>query len=102
MGSASDLGKLQPGSGLGNLAGIPPIGEAWADDVRPDDGRVMDLHRYAGHCAGHLRDLRRGRGETVRRNFGWDLDAHRWLRWYGRRPAPSGDAERGGLLDRRR
>jgi hypothetical protein len=29
------------------------------DDVRPDDGRLVDLHRQPGHRAGHLRDLRR-------------------------------------------
>ena len=29
------------------------------DDVRPDDGRKLDLYRHAGHRAGHLRDLRR-------------------------------------------
>jgi hypothetical protein len=34
---------------------------ARADDVRPDDGRVLDLHRQPGHRAGHLRDLRRSR-----------------------------------------
>ena len=26
------------------------------DDVRPDDGRQLDLHRDPGHPAGHLRD----------------------------------------------
>ena len=31
------------------------------DDVRPDDRRLVDLHRHAGHPAGHLRDLRPGR-----------------------------------------
>ncbi|MFC7669213.1 hypothetical protein ACFQT0_19030 [Hymenobacter humi] len=24
------------------------------DDVRPDDGRLVDLHRHPGHFAGHL------------------------------------------------
>ena len=28
------------------------------DDVRADDGRQLDLHRHAGHPAGHLRDAR--------------------------------------------
>ena len=31
------------------------------DDVRPDDRGLVDLYRHAGHRAGHLRDLRRGR-----------------------------------------
>ena len=35
------------------------------DDVRPDDGRLLDLHRLAGHRAGHLRDLRRGRTPAI-------------------------------------
>ena len=33
------------------------------DDVRPDDGRQLDLHRHAGDFAGNLRDFRR-RGEA--------------------------------------
>ncbi len=33
---------------------------AGPDDVRPDDGRVVDLHRDAGHHPGHVRDVRRG------------------------------------------
>ena len=28
-------------------------------DVRPDDRRLVDLHRHPGHPPGHLRDLRR-------------------------------------------
>ena len=35
------------------------------DDVRPDDGGLLDLHRHAGHPAGHLRDVRRDRGEAT-------------------------------------
>ena len=34
---------------------------AGPDDVRPDDRRLVDLHRHPGHPAGHLRDLRRVR-----------------------------------------
>ena len=45
-----------------------------SDDVRADDGRLVDLHRHAGHPAGHLRDLRRDRGQAVRRHArGHDL-----------------------------
>ena len=36
---------------------------AGSDDVRPDDRRVVDLHRHAGHRAGHVRDLRRRRAQ---------------------------------------
>ena len=35
------------------------------DHVRPDDGRLVDLHRVAGHRAGHLRDVRRGGREAA-------------------------------------
>ena len=40
------------------------------DDVRPDDGGLLDLHRHAGHPAGHLRDVRRDR---ARQHFGGTL-----------------------------
>ena len=39
-----------------------------ADDVRPDDRRLVDLHRHPGHRAGHLRDVRRRRGAALRRH----------------------------------
>ena len=38
---------------------FPRIGSQGADDVRPDDGRQLDLYRHPGHRPGHLRDLRR-------------------------------------------
>ena len=41
---------------------------AGPDDVRPDDRRLVDLHRHAGHPAGHLRDVRRRGQEAVRRH----------------------------------
>ena len=53
---------------LGDVAGVPPAGGAGADDVRPDDRRVVDLHRHPGHPAGHVRDVRGGGGEAVRRH----------------------------------
>ena len=46
---------------LGDLGRVPPAGGAGADHVRPDDGRVVDLHRHPGDPAGDLRDLRRAR-----------------------------------------
>lgn len=48
-----------------------------AHHVRADDRRVLDLHRDPGHPPGHLRDLRRGRREAVRRDAGRDHHAHR-------------------------
>ncbi len=44
---------------LGDLGRVPPARGAGPDDVRADDGRLVDLHRHAGHPAGHLRDVRR-------------------------------------------
>ena len=44
--------------------------DARADDVRPDDRGLVDLHRHAGDPAGHLRDVRRVRG---RQHFGGTL-----------------------------
>ena len=40
---------------------LPRARAAGPDDVRPDDRRVVDLHRDPGHPAGHVRDVRRGR-----------------------------------------
>ena len=64
------------------------------DDVRPDDGRLVDLHRHPGHPAGHLRDLRRRRREAVRRHPRRDHHAYRRARRHGRRPAAGRDHER--------
>ena len=46
------------------------------DDVRPDDRGLVDLHRHAGHPAGHLRDLRGRRGPAVRRDAARHADRH--------------------------
>jgi urocanate hydratase len=45
------------------------------DDVRPDDRRLVDLHRHAGHRAGHLRDLRARRAASI---IGGDLKG-KWI-----------------------
>ena len=34
-------------------------GSEGPDHVRPDDRGLLDLHRHAGHPAGHVRDVRR-------------------------------------------
>ena len=39
-------------------------------DVRADDRGLVDLHRHAGHLAGHLRDLRVGGAGPLRRRRG--------------------------------
>ena len=72
------------------------------DDVRPDDGRQLDLHRHAGHPAGHLRDVRRLRRAALRRQPRGPARRHRRPRRHGRGPAAGRDHERGRLPRRRR
>jgi hypothetical protein len=60
--------ELEPGAGLGHLGTLQRTRSQGPDDVRPDDGRVVDLHRLAGHRAGHLRDLRRDGTPALRRH----------------------------------
>ena len=43
---------------LGHPGELRPLGAAGPDHVRPDDRRLLDLHRHPGHPPGHLRDLR--------------------------------------------
>ncbi len=50
---------------LGALSRTRPQGP---DDVRPDDRGELDLHRYPGHPAGHLPDLRCTRRASFRRS----------------------------------
>ena len=47
------------------LGALPRARPQGPDDVRPDDGRLVDLHRQPGHRAGHLRDVRRGRAGST-------------------------------------
>jgi urocanate hydratase len=45
------IAKLEPGAALGDARSLQRTGQAGADDVRPDDSRVVDLHRQPGHRA---------------------------------------------------
>ncbi len=47
---------------------VPPPRGARPDHVRPDDGRVVDLHRHPGDPPGHLRVLLRHRRAPLRRH----------------------------------
>ena len=80
--------------GVGDVGRVPPPRGPRADDVRPDDRRLVDLHRHPGHRAGHLRVLRRDRAAPPRRLAGRHDHADRRARRDGRRAAAGGDDER--------
>ena len=83
--------QLQPRAALGDLGALPRARSQGPDDVRPDDGRLVDLHRHPGHRAGHLRDLRRDGPPALRRRPRGPLDPDRGPRRHGRRAAAGGD-----------
>ena len=79
---------------VGDLGRVPAARVPRPDHVRPDDGRLVDLHRHPGHLAGHLRDVRGGGRQAVRRLAGRDDHADRRARRHGRRTAARGHDER--------
>ena len=85
---------------LGGLGAFQRARSQGPDDVRPDDGRQLDLHRQPGHRAGHLRDVRRDGPPAFRRQARGQVDSHRGARRHGRRAAARGDD--GRRLDARR
>ena len=72
VGAAGAPRQLQPRSGLGDVGRVPPARGGRTDDVRADDGRLVDLHRHARDPAGHVRVLRRDRPPALRRDVGGD------------------------------
>ena len=86
--------QRQPGAGVGDLGDVPRSRGSRPDDVRPDDRRQLDLHRHAGHPAGHLRDAGGAGGAPLRRHAGRPAHRHGRSRRHGRRPAAGGDDER--------
>ena len=95
VGAARPHRQLAPRSRVGDLGGVPPPRGDGSDDVRPDDSRLVDLHRQPGHRPGHLRVLRRDRAAPLRWIARRDDHAHRRPRRHGRCPAARGDHERG-------
>ena len=57
--------QLEPGPALGDLGALQRARSQGPDDVRADDRRLVDLHRLAGHRAGHVRDVLRGRAAST-------------------------------------
>ena len=103
VGAARAHRQLEPRRRLGDLARVPPARGARPHHVRPDDRRILDLHRHAGHPAGHVRDLRaRVAAQAVRRHPRRHAHPHRRRRRHGRRAAARRHDERGRRADRRR
>ncbi len=50
--------QLDAGARVGRLGALPEVRGDGAHDVRPDDGRLVDLHRHPGDPPGHVRDVR--------------------------------------------
>ena len=94
VGAARAHRQLQPRGRLGQLGGVPPPRAPRAHDVRPDDRGLVDLHRHAGHPAGHVRDVRRRRRAALRRHAGRHHHADGGARRHGRRAAARRDDER--------
>ena len=87
--------QRQPRAEVGDVGDVPRSRGSRADDVRPDDRRQLDLHRHAGHPAGHLRNAgRAGARSTSAARSPARLDGHRRPRRHGRRPAARGHDER--------
>ncbi len=50
---------------VGDVGRVPAARGGGADDVRPDDGGVVDLHRHPGDSPGHLPDVLRCRARCT-------------------------------------
>ena len=66
MGAARPHRELAARPALGDLGRVPPARGRGSDDVRPDDGRQLDLHRYAGDPPGDVPDVRSGGRAALR------------------------------------
>ena len=82
--------QLQPRAQMGELGDVQRARSQGAHDVRPDDGRQLDLHRHAGHRPRHLRDLRRDGPPALWRRPQGQVDPDRRPWRNGRRAAARG------------
>ncbi len=96
VGAARADRELQPRREVGDLGALPRAREGRPDDVRPDDGGLLDLHRDPGDPPGHLRDVRGAGAPALRRHPAGARGPHRRPGRHGRRPAALGDDERRG------
>ena len=104
VGAARPHRELAARAALGDLGRVPAARGGGPDDVRPDDGRQLDLHRHAGDPAGDVPDVRGG-GRAALRVAGPDRadDPDRRARRDGRRAAARrDDGRRGDSLRRGR
>ena len=99
--TARDHRQRQPRPEMGDVGDVPRSRGPRPHDVRPDDGRQLDLHRHAGHSAGHLRDAGRARAPSLRRIARRTPHRHRRPRRHGRRAAARRHDERGRGAGRR-
>ena len=83
--------QFESGAEVGDLGALQRARSPRPDDVRPDDGRFVDLHRQPGHRAGHARDVRRNGPAPLRRQSQGQVDSHGRPRRHGRRAAARGD-----------
>ena len=74
-----------------NWDDVPRARRGRTDHVRADDRRLVDLHRQSGDPAGHLRDVRRGRAQALRRHARRAAGASppAWAGWAARSPCRS-------------
>ncbi len=93
--------QFEPGAALGDLGPFQRTRPQGAGDVRPDDRRLVDLYRHAGHRAGHLRNLRGGRPPALWRQPQGQVDPDRRAWRHGRRAAAGGGDGRRLLPGRR-
>ena len=91
-GAAGADRELAARTEVGDVGRVPPARGRGADDVRADDGWLVDLHRDAGDSAGDVSDVLRGRRGAFR--LGRPDRAHGsdgGPRGHGGRPAACGN-----------
>ena len=89
--------QLQPRAQMGDVGEVQRTRSQGPHDVRPDDGRLMDLHRQPGHRPRHLRNIRRNGPPAFRRRPQGEMGPDRRAWRHGRRSAARRGHGRGAL-----